>query len=136
MYCTYLWNSVINKILNKEYSNNHSFVIGLGGISVFMNILNLIFTIFLKYNKNRIIIPNSNYRDYPGIPLPMQGVAQTVYIQQQSPINNVGYAIPYIPYSNNQLNNVNPNLTPFAVSTPTPYISNQVLNKEIQSSSN
>lgn len=132
------FNNLVNKILNKNYSNNQGLVIGLGAMMIFMYILNLIFTICLKYNKNRVGIHNNDFGVQPKVPLSFQGFPQAVYIQQQSQINNIGYATPYTPYYiNQQINNKNnPITTPVPMYTPTPYISNQVINNEIKTSSN
>lgn len=89
----------INNILNERFSNNKGFVLAMCIMSIITIIINLIFIICLKCNKNEInneVLPNSP------IPIPMMyGMQQPVYIQQSQAINPV-YGNPNPVYYNPQ----------------------------------
>lgn len=102
------FNNEINKILNKNYANSRSIVLGMGILSIVTISLNLIFTICLKNNNNRrsnnAIYNNYGYGTNQQIPIGiMPGMPQNVYVQQNQNVNQVGTPY-YTPIVNNQIN--------------------------------
>ena len=101
------FNNRINDIFNENYSNNRNFVLAMCIMSIITIIINLINTICLKRNKNRINMGLNNVA-LPSAqkPLPMMhGMQQPVYIQQGQ-VMNPTYGIPNPVYYNpQQINN-------------------------------
>ena len=88
------FNNEINKILNKNYANSRSIVLGMGILSIVTISLNLIFTICLKNNNNRrssnAIYNNYGYGTNQQIPIGnMTGMPKYVYVQQNQNVNHV-----------------------------------------------